>query len=427
MCCCSCHPLIPPVSSHPINMFSGQSSEISLDKPCRAVAALTDSSTDGVTTTASSFLVGSCSCLAEDTNELSLLRYQPHHTNELNLEMKIPVPGAVKSLASCPIDSRLLLMTQEGSNSIGLYNLPLLRATTDDDDLSVQSSSVQNSSIETLAVFDCDDQVVDMVWRDDRVDSQDDYYGSAGAIGQSANVVSVEKSGCVRLWGVGIERHMAPVHQFPNSSSQFGGTSSPSTTMWPSRVAWDPHNRSTVAVTRGSKVDLLDWRAEATASSLPVDTVSSFKAHRHGVTDIDYNPNKPFVMATSGQEGTIKFWDLRHAKQPILVARGGHSHWVTSVRYNPFHDQLVLTTGTDSVSNLWRLSSISSAPLLTLEDENDTEESIGDLRVQKHEHTEAVYSSCWSSTDAWVYLTLGYDGKAILNHVPSKEKYKILL
>jgi hypothetical protein len=33
----------------------------------------------------------------------------------------------------------------------------------------------------------------------------------------------------------------------------------------------------------------------------------------------------------------------------------------------------------------------------------------------------------WSAADAWLYLTLGYDGNVVLHHVPSKEKYKILL
>lgn len=129
----------------------------------------------------------------------------------------------------------------------------------------------------------------------------------------------------------------------------------------------------------------------------------------------------------------IQFFDLRAAKHPLIVARGGHSHWVWNVRYNPFHDQLVLSTGTDSIANLWRVSSISSAPLLTLTDENvDGNDGASDtdapnVRVSRHEHGDSVYGAAWSSVDPWIYLTLSYDGKAVLNHVPSKEKYKILL
>jgi WD40 repeat protein len=179
-------------------------------------------------------------------------------------------------------------------------------------------------------------------------------------------------------------------------------------------------------VTVGSTVQVLDWRVDTT---VPSGTVSSIKAHRFGVTDLDYNPNKPYVLATAGQDGLTKFWDLRSAKSPLLVTRGGHSHYVTNVQYNPFHDQLVLSSGTDSVVNLWRISTISSSPLLTLDDDADdnSETSAPNVRVARYEHADSVYGMTWGSADAWVYATVGYDGKVALNHVPSKEKYKILL
>jgi WD40 repeat protein len=101
------------------------------------------------------------------------------------------------------------------------------------------------------------------------------------------------------------------------------------------------------------------------------------------------------------------------------------------LQYNPFHDQLVLSSGTDSIANLWRMSTISSAPLLTNDadvPDDDASETAGpNARIARHEHVDAIYSSCWSSADAWVYLTLGYDGKVQCHSVPSKEKYKILL
>jgi hypothetical protein len=89
----------------------------------------------------------------------------------------------------------------------------------------------------------------------------------------------------------------------------------------------------------------------------------------------------------------------------------------------------VISAGTDSLVNLWRVSTISSAPLLTLDEEADdkTETSGPNVRVSRYEHMDSVYATAWGAADAWVYVTIGYDGKAVLNHVPSKEKYKILL
>ena len=161
--------------------------------------------------------------------------------------------------------------------------------------------------------------------------------------------------------------------------------------------------------------------------------------------------------------------DLRSARRPLLVCTGGHSHWSWNVLYNPFHDQLVLSTGTDSMVNLWRVSSVSSAPLLTLNDDDDDDEhhdqdnrnegggggnhchhhhgkdenkdnnnsnnnrnlsetAAHNVLVGRMEHTaDACYGAAWGAADAWIYVTVGYDGKVVLSHVPSKEKYKILL
>jgi len=42
------------------------------------------------------------------------------------------------------------------------------------------------------------------------------------------------------------------------------------------------------------------------------------------------------------------------------------------------------------------------------------------------EHEDSVYSVVWSSADAWVFASLSYDGRLVVNHVPSQEKFSIL-
>lgn len=95
-------------------------------------------------------------------------------------------------------------------------------------------------------------------------------------------------------------------------------------------------------------------------------------AHKYGARDVDYNPNKPFYVVTSGEDRLVKFWDIRKPDRPMKVLLG-HSHWAWTVAFNRFHDQLILSGGTDSLVNLWRVSSISSAPLLELEGHNRCE------------------------------------------------------
>ncbi|KAG0243858.1 Protein tssc1 [Actinomortierella wolfii] len=75
---------------------------------------------------------------------------------------------------------------------------------------------------------------------------------------------------------------------------------------------------------------------------------------------IDYNPNKPFQIATGSDDGKVRIWDVHHgAKKPIMVIED-HTHWVWDVAYNKFHDQLVLTSSSDCQVNLQSIVSVST-------------------------------------------------------------------
>ena len=117
------------------------------------------------------------------------------------------------------------------------------------------------------------------------------------------------------------------------------------------------------------------------------------------------------------------------------------------------HDQLIASGGSDNVVNLWRIASCSSAPWLGGDDGDGNDDDDGNndqdnnssnssnqdgdggveadppnIKVRTiDQHEESIYSIAWSPADAWMYCSLSYDGRVILNHVPSTEKYKILL
>jgi hypothetical protein len=42
------------------------------------------------------------------------------------------------------------------------------------------------------------------------------------------------------------------------------------------------------------------------------------------------------------------------------------------------------------------------------------------------EHEESVYASEWSASDPWIFASLSYDGRLIINKVPNSEKFNIL-
>lgn len=43
------------------------------------------------------------------------------------------------------------------------------------------------------------------------------------------------------------------------------------------------------------------------------------------------------------------------------------------------------------------------------------------------EHEDSVYGLAWSSCDPWLFASLSYDGRLVVNKVPKNVKYKILI
>eukprot|EP00640_Fibrocapsa_japonica_P003246 CAMPEP_0113935906 /NCGR_PEP_ID=MMETSP1339-20121228/2935_1 /TAXON_ID=94617 /ORGANISM="Fibrocapsa japonica" /LENGTH=337 /DNA_ID=CAMNT_0000938199 /DNA_START=363 /DNA_END=1376 /DNA_ORIENTATION=+ /assembly_acc=CAM_ASM_000762 len=191
--------------------------------------------------------------------------------------------------------------------------------------------------------------------------------------------------------------------------------------------SWDPHHQHSFLAAHNTTIEGWDFRSPQKS------VLCVHGAHRYGICDLDHNPNRPHFVASCGKDRLLKFWDLRKPDAPTtsdpVKTLAGHTHWTCRAQYNRFHDQLVLSGGTDGRVNLWRVSSISSAPLLLeLEGDTSSKSDAADAKIRSFdEHEESVYSVAWSGCDAWVFASLSYDGRVILNHVPSTEKYKILL
>ncbi|XP_006910274.1 EARP-interacting protein isoform X3 [Pteropus alecto] len=162
-------------------------------------------------------------------------------------------------------------------------------------------------------------------------------------------------------------------------------------------------------------------------------------AHGQLVRDVDFNPNKQYYLASCGDDCKVKFWDTRSVTEPVRTLEE-HSHWVWSVRYNHSHDQLVLTGSSDSRVTLSNMVSISSEPfghLVDDDDLSDQEERRPEEKSQEppqdsviatyEEHEDSVYAVEWSSADPWLFASLSYDGRLVINRVPRALKYHILL
>ncbi|KAI9340299.1 WD40-repeat-containing domain protein [Obelidium mucronatum] len=196
---------------------------------------------------------------------------------------------------------------------------------------------------------------------------------------------------------------------------------------------WNPHNTDEFAVGAEATLIGLDLRAPTNKETFIIPY-----AHDQCIRDIDYNPNKPYHLATGGNDGKVRIWDSRNHSKP-LKELNDHSHWVWSVNYNRFHDQLLLSSSSDCLVNLQNVVSVSSTPyglIRSMDDELDVVREEGLLEEIKttdeliatyKEFEDSVYAVAWSSADPWIFASLSFDGRVYINIVPKDVKYSIIL
>ncbi|XP_055352650.1 EARP and GARP complex-interacting protein 1-like [Paramacrobiotus metropolitanus] len=189
---------------------------------------------------------------------------------------------------------------------------------------------------------------------------------------------------------------------------------------------WSPHHSSnTVGLCMETSIRGLDLRSSKTSYLIE-------NPHGYMVRQIDFNQNKPYDLASCGDDCTAKIWDTRNVGAPLQVL-DDHSHWVWCVKYNPFHDQLLLTSSSDSRVILTSVASLSSETVAHVSDEENRDETEKHERLADgvinvyDEHEDSVYALDWSSADPWTFASLSYDGRLVINRVPRNVKYRILL
>lgn len=409
------------------------------------------------------FIVGTCS--TRDKNELNVLEYD-EDGNTLDVSSIYNHPNEVWALETSPDDPSLVITSGNGiynnerqsiKSSVNLFRMPNQTEHSIRDGGEEQREAAyagEKLELECLASLDCASRSIvnSIKWN-------------------KMNQVVTSDSQFVSLYSVADEvvKSLGNVNIYPGSSALSGSCREvefydcSNVAAGGCGLSWDPHSTGVCAVAaRG------DLKVVSTAALQVTLTVQN--AHHGCIRDVDYNPNKPNVLVTAGDDCKVKFWDLRHTKAPIKTL-SGHSHWAWSAKYNPAHDQLIISGGSDHLVNLWRVSSVSSMPWENpvaetgvlapdskptslhknsndedkdecdyyaggrgddddddVRDSNDAEPEPVDMKVRVvDQHEDSVYSVAWSPCEAWMFCSLSYDGRIILSHVPSTEKYKILL
>eukprot|EP00732_Lithocolla_globosa_P001263 Lithocolla_globosa_v1_NODE_599_length_3623_cov_13.493554.p1 type:complete len:371 gc:universal NODE_599_length_3623_cov_13.493554:2370-3482(+) len=193
---------------------------------------------------------------------------------------------------------------------------------------------------------------------------------------------------------------------------------------------WNPHSPTQIGTSNDTIIRGWDVR-----SLKPTFTIE--QAHSILVRDIDFNPNKPHMLASAGDDCKIKFWDDRNLGQGPLREVKNHSHWIWKAKFNRFYDQLMLSSSSDTKVNLECMVSLSSANLDSSNTDNQGEEEEEEdpdkpkqtdrLINTYDQHDDSVYALAWSVADPWIFSSLSYDGRLVINQVPREEKYRIIL
>lgn len=353
------------------------------------------------------FLVGTQSLKFD--NQIHQLEYDEEN-NTVNKTVFLHSIGEVWHIGTSPVDTKLISTCYNKITSDGkcemcgtIWKLPSdLKTDVSSDDTSSTLPSLEH--VTDLEFGAARDEVKSIIWEP----------------GNGTKLVSLSDVS-LHLWDLnGISK---PVLKTTSGVDQKGRPKFAS-------VRWNPHhNCNLVAAAVDSSVR--SWDLRSMQQSWAIDN-----AHGQLVRELDFNPNKQYYLATCGDDCQTKFWDVRKTSLPLLIL-SDHSHWVWSVRYNNFHDQLVLTSSSDSRVILSRATSVSSEPFGHLIDDEEincedkdahSASQVPDGVVSVYEeHEDSVYAAEWSTVDPWLFASLSYDGRLIINKVPRTEKYRILL
>lgn len=345
-------------------------------RPSRCVAAV-----PGAETGRHRFMVGTCDL--QNQNEIHLVEFA-EDTAEISCKQTIPTDDEVWLISPSPADSRVVLTSglchSGGKNSASLRVFRL-----DNGEVTQQPLTVTDEEHPlSTAVKTC-------VW--------DPHHEGGILIADSE-----------------------AVHTFHGASASGGRLVHHSTLHVGQRcmgACLDPHHRHQLSTVDDGHLKTWDLRSSRLA-------FRKDGAHLFGAKDVDYNPNVPYQVLTTGEDACLRFWDLRQLSTCLRSLSGGHHHWVVRSRYNAHHDQLVLSCGTDSILCLWRITSVASAPLGAKAGQ-DAQKSPDGLIRKYEEHEDSCYSCCWSVSDAWAFASVSFDGKLVVNRVPGEEKYRILM
>lgn len=400
---------------------------------CRALSNLSSPDEN-----ASRFLVGTLNPSSPD-NLIHLFEYKDDNNSLAKISMRFPFGEIWHIQASSKQPDIITAITgHRGKHKASIYKLPKGTESPIENDYGLSESPIEK-------IFDLTDETSTLApqshWHPDNGDR------ILICNGDQLQIWDAEQQKVVRTFSMGpsLQKADQPETKLTHVCDM----------RWSSLF-----NCSVIATAINSRIYGFDTRVSDSSPSSICWLIEDQKCNR--IRSLDFNPNSQYYIASGGDDCRANFWDLRRTHDPALYIQT-HTHWIWSIRYNPFHDQLVLSAGSDARAVLVRAQSISSEPIgHTSEDgeeDPDSDKKLQDIPdelpndeingndnggnqslnfVQNKEssyqdevikvydeHDDSIYSAEWAS-DPWIFATLGFESRLIINKVPKNEKFNIL-
>lgn len=409
---------------------------------CRALT-----STSSPDENASRFLVGTLSPNKVD-NLLYLFEYKDDNNNLAKVSFRFPY-GESWHLSSSSKYPRLLagVLGDRGKLSVSLFKLPDELEQTIEDDYGLSESTIE--------------QLYSPIKESTNLVRQSHWHPEDGCQLLTCN------NGSMQFWDINEQKQvktfslLLPAEKALNLETDRTGDTTSLKPLHISDLRWSSlFNCSVVAAAIGPRIYGVDTRIPDSSPASICWLIEDQRCIR--IRTIDFNSNSQYYIASGGDDCRCNIWDLRQTSSPALYMQT-HTHWIWSVRYNPFHDQLILSAGSDARVTLMRAQSVASEPYGQIAVDEDDDDKIDDeeedgkqeedddnkdnsesseiseksQRTKKgksladeviniyEEHDDSVYATEWA-TDPWIFASLGFESRLVINKVPKSEKFNIL-
>ncbi|KAH8662095.1 WD repeat-containing protein [Xylariales sp. PMI_506] len=154
-------------------------------------------------------------------------------------------------------------------------------------------------------------------------------------------------------------------------------------------VQWSPFAARDYWVASTANHRCLIWNLNLRDDSASGAIEHSLQGHSRAITDINFSPHHPDIVATCAVDGYVHSWDLRKPRQPVLTFCDWYAG-ATQVKYNR-QDPNVLASSHDRWLHIW--------------DERKTSEPMKSINA----HKSKIYGLDWSRTDASSLVTCSLD------------------